>query len=454
MIQAEDLLVAACVAERGSEIAALVDDVVDRFRRGGRLVYAGAGTSGRLGVLDAAECPPTFGTPPKMVQAAIAGGEAAMVRSQEGAEDSTDAARADIGNRKVASRDFVLGIASSGTTPYAVAAVDEAAARGAGTGFLCCTEPPALVRDLVDHLIIVAVGPEVVSGSTRLKAGTATKMVLNTITTAAMIRSGRVYENLMVDLRVQSAKLVERGLRIITTLTDLSRAEARDVLIGAGGWVKTALAMHALRADRALAEHFLGCADGFLAEAIELFREEPRPYYGGYPEVADQDRLEQLIDTLRDAPSELERAEASARAVDAAGYCVRVNTDAWTPAQHVRHLLDFELGAIQPRVNGWFDPNAIFPDWEEPPMVAAEDLGEVLEAFRDARADTLRAIPSASQASLSAKARVGSETISLFQLLRGVAQHDEAHIRRISERVSPALLEADGERAAKRSHRT
>ena len=225
LIQAEDRAVPQAVASQATAIARVVDDVVARFQRGGRLIYVGAGTSGRLGTLDAAECPPTFGVDPSLVCGVIAGGPAALVKSSEGAEDAPEDGAEAIRELRVGPADFVLGIATSGTTPYVHGALVEAVTRGGGTGFLCCSEPPREIADLVDHLILPMVGPEVIAGSTRMKAGTATKLILNTITTGAMIRSGRVYENLMVDVRARSAKLVDRGVRMVVSVTGLSRPE-------------------------------------------------------------------------------------------------------------------------------------------------------------------------------------------------------------------------------------
>ena len=227
MIQAEDRAVPAAVESQAAAIARVIDDVVACFRRGGRLIYVGAGTSGRLGVLDASECPPTFGTDPDLVQGIIAGGHEALVRSSEGAEDDPDAGVAAVREMGVSSRDFVFGIASSGTTPYVRGALAEARERGAALAFLSCSQPPEDVLGLEPTLITPLVGPEVVAGSTRLKAGTATKLVLNAVTTGAMIRSGRVFENLMVDLRARSAKLADRGIRIVSHVCRLEADAAR-----------------------------------------------------------------------------------------------------------------------------------------------------------------------------------------------------------------------------------
>ncbi len=268
LIGSEDALIAEAVHEQRESIAHAADLVVDTFRQGGRLFYVGAGTSGRLGVLDAAEMPPTFGTPPEMVQGIMAGGPAALVRSHEGAEDRTDEAERDIDAAGIGKHDFVLGIATSGTTPYVHAALARARQRGARTGFLLCTEPsPELVRR---HNVVIAplVGPEVVTGSTRMKAGTATKMVLNTITTAAMVRMGKVYGNLMVDLQITARKLRQRAERILAQVLGLSSADAGQLLDAADGQVKTAIVMHRLGLDAATARDRLQAVDGVLARLI------------------------------------------------------------------------------------------------------------------------------------------------------------------------------------------
>ncbi|HKU62815.1 MAG TPA: N-acetylmuramic acid 6-phosphate etherase [Gemmatimonadales bacterium] len=260
LIGAEDAGVPAAVARAREEIARAVDLVEGAFRAGGRLIYVGAGTSGRLGVLDASECPPTFGTPPEMVVGVIAGGYPALVRSVEGAEDDVNAGLGEMDARRVGSNDVVVGIAASGTTPFVRAALSRAQTLGARSVLVTCAEPPALLRETCDVCIVVKVGPEVVTGSTRMKAGTATKLVLNTLTTGAMIRTGKTYGNLMVDLRAWNDKLIDRSQRIVMETTGLPREEARTVLDAAGGRVKTAIVMARRgvsgdEADRLLAEH-------------------------------------------------------------------------------------------------------------------------------------------------------------------------------------------------------
>jgi len=267
-LQAEDgRIVPALVRER-RRLARAVDLVVDSFRRGGRLFYVGAGTSGRLGVLDASECPPTFGVSPSRVQGIIAGGRRALVRSAEGAEDHAAAGAAAVDRRRVGPRDTVCGIAACGLTPFVHGAVRRARRLGAHTLFVTCA--PEVARAIrADVVIRPVVGPEAVTGSTRLKAGTATKLVLNTLTTAAMIRLGKVYGNLMVDLRATNVKLRDRAERIVMAVTDLTRPRARALLRRAGGAAKTAIAMHLLDVDRAEAERRLDRAGGSLRLAVE-----------------------------------------------------------------------------------------------------------------------------------------------------------------------------------------
>ncbi|MEJ2678526.1 MAG: N-acetylmuramic acid 6-phosphate etherase, partial [Gemmatimonadota bacterium] len=265
LINAEDRMVAEAVGEEREEIAHCIDLVVDAFQRGGRLIYVGAGTSGRLGVLDSAEMPPTYGTDPVMVQGVIAGGYDALVRAQEGAEDHPeDGARA-MDAREVGENDFVLGIATSGTTPYVHGALRRARERGARTGFLLCTYPTHEMMEAHDVVIAPLVGPEVITGSTRMKAGTATKMVLNTITTSAMVKMGKVYGNLMVDLQVTCQKLRDRGERILMEMLRLDHPDAADLLDRAEGHVKTARVMGRLGVERDEARRRLDDAGGHVA---------------------------------------------------------------------------------------------------------------------------------------------------------------------------------------------
>jgi N-acetylmuramic acid 6-phosphate etherase len=257
LIGAEDSTVPTAVARAREDIARAVDLIEQAFRAGGRLIYVGAGTSGRLGVLDAAECPPTFGTPPEMVVGVIAGGYPALVKSVEGAEDDVNAAIGEMDSRRVGPDDVVVGIAASGTTPFVRAALSRAQTLGARTLIVTCSEPPKLLRETCDACILVAVGPEVVTGSTRMKAGTATKLVLNSLSTAAMIRLGKTYGNLMVDLRAWNDKLIDRSERIVMETTGLPREEARGVIEAADGRVKTAIVMARRRVSRDEAERLL-----------------------------------------------------------------------------------------------------------------------------------------------------------------------------------------------------
>ena len=257
LIQAEDATVPAVVATARLEIAAAIELVERSFRAGGRLLYVGAGTSGRLGVLDAAECPPTFGSPPEMVVGVIAGGLPALIKSIEGAEDDVNAGIGEMDARRVSPNDVVVGIAASGTTPYVRAALSRAQTLGARTALVSMSEPSRLLRETCDVCIVVPVGPEIVTGSTRMKSGTATKLVLNTLTTGAMIRLGKIYGNLMVDLRAWNDKLVDRSQRILMETTGLGRDESRAVLEASGGSVKTAIVMARRGVDRAEAERLL-----------------------------------------------------------------------------------------------------------------------------------------------------------------------------------------------------
>lgn len=268
LIAAEDRRVSEAVHSQREPIARAMSEAEATFRRGGRLFYVGAGSSGRLGVLDASEMPPTYGTDPEMVQGIIAGGYAALTRSQEGAEDTIENAVKDLDERGVKRGDFVIGIAASGTTPYVRRALEHARSVGATTALVACSPPPAEALAAADILIEAITGPEVVTGSTRMKAGTATKLVLNTITTGAMIRLGKTFGNLMVDLRATNEKLKDRSQRIIMEVCDLEREEARALLERAGGVVKTAIVMHFLGVSRADAERALEKAGGVIRKAI------------------------------------------------------------------------------------------------------------------------------------------------------------------------------------------
>jgi len=269
LINREDATIAVAVAAAKHDICRAIECVENAFRTGGRLIYVGAGTSGRLGVLDATECPPTFLSRPQDVQGVIAGGREALTRSIEGAEDDTAAASAAIDQLTITQRDVVFGIATGGTTPFVHAALARAQQLGAITIFLACV-PKEQVADKADVSIRVLTGPEVLTGSTRMKAGTATKMVLNMITTIAWVRVGKVYENLMVDVNTSAnAKLVDRGTRIIQEVTGLPPAESAAALQSAGGRVKVALAMVLRGVNRTEAERLLNLAEGRLSLLIQ-----------------------------------------------------------------------------------------------------------------------------------------------------------------------------------------
>jgi N-acetylmuramic acid 6-phosphate etherase len=263
----EDATVAAAVRRSAPAIVAFIEAVELRWRKGGRLIYLGAGTSGRLGVLDAAECPPTFQTDPQRIVAIIAGGDTALRTSSEGMEDDKVGAMPEIDKLDIGEHDSVLGIAAGGTTPYVLGALLECKKRGALTGLLTCSPPMAPTG--ADHLILVETGPEAVTGSTRMKAATATKLVLNTISTTLMIRVGKVYENLMVDLRATNNKLLDRAVRIVCEVTGHERVAGANALDKADGSVKVAILMTLTGMVRQDAERTLDHADGSLRAALE-----------------------------------------------------------------------------------------------------------------------------------------------------------------------------------------
>lgn len=262
----EDAMVSGAVRDAADALTNFIEDLETRWLRGGRLIYLGAGTSGRLGVLDAAECPPTFQTDPNRILGIIAGGDAALRRSSEGLEDDAGGAAADLAPLALGEQDTLLGIAAGGTTPFVLGGIAFARSRGALTGLLTCS-PPARPIDL-DHLIIIDTGPEPITGSTRMKAGTATKLALNTITTTLMVRQGKVYENLMVDLRASNAKLKDRALRIVSEATGLDRAGAAEALRAADGSAKVAILMALGGLSRKDAEARLRNHDGRLRAAL------------------------------------------------------------------------------------------------------------------------------------------------------------------------------------------
>lgn len=268
IINDEDKKVPFAVEKEIPYIAQAVELVVQAFRSGGRLLYFGAGTSGRLGIVDAAECPPTFGTPHELVQGFIAGGKEAVFVAQEGAEDKEENGANDIIKANVTSKDVVCGIAASRRTPYVVGAVKKARELGAKTIFIT-TNPRNEFNLEVDIAICPEVGPEVIMGSTRMKSGTAQKLVLNMITTTAMIRIGKVYENMMIDLQMTNQKLVERSKRIVMIITGVSYEVAEKYLKEAKGNVKTALVMIKANVSYEEAVRRLKLANGFVRKAIE-----------------------------------------------------------------------------------------------------------------------------------------------------------------------------------------
>lgn len=267
IINAEDQTVAAAVAKEIPYIARAVQLVVQGLHAGGRLIYVGAGTSGRLGILDASECPPTFGTPPEMIQGLIAGGPAAVFRSQEGAEDIPEHGAEALRAIEVAPPDVVCGITASRRTPFVVGAVAHAREMGCRTLFVTCN-PRENFSLNVDVAICVVVGPEIIMGSTRMKSGTAQKLVLNMLTTATMVRMGKVYKNMMVDLQMSAEKLVERSKRTVMMVTGLNYDAATEALRTAGGHVKTALVMVLGDLPVEEAQRRLARADGFVRQAI------------------------------------------------------------------------------------------------------------------------------------------------------------------------------------------
>jgi N-acetylmuramic acid 6-phosphate etherase len=274
LFNAEDASVATAVMDAKREIAKGIDLIEAAFRSGGRLLYIGAGTSGRLGVLDAAECIPTFSAPPGMVVGIIAGGLPALIKPAEGAEDDVDAGVAAMDGHEVKKNDVVVGIAASGTTPYVRAALGRAQALGAVTIFLTCADAPAVLKETCDVIIAVRTGPEVLTGSTRMKAGTATKLVLNALSTGAMVRIGKTYGNLMVDLTATNLKLVDRSERLVMEVAGVDRPVAKTALASAGGAVKVAILMLRRDLSRSEAEKLLSENGGRL-----------RPLIGDPPQV-------------------------------------------------------------------------------------------------------------------------------------------------------------------------
>ncbi len=268
LINHEDAKCTAAVAEQAEAIAKGIEIIAHRLTHGGRLIYIGAGTSGRLGILDAAECPPTFRSDPLQVVGIIAGGPGAMLKAVEGAEDSPTLAAEELRAIDLCSHDVLVGIATSGRTPYVIGALDYARSQGAYTIGLACNRD-ALLSSRADLSIIPVVGPEVLSGSTRMKAGTATKMVLNMLSTGAMVQMGKTYGNLMVDMSATNTKLAERAKRIVCTLTELNAEKASELLTRCDGEVKTAIVSHRLGLSPDEARATLQAARGHLRRALD-----------------------------------------------------------------------------------------------------------------------------------------------------------------------------------------
>lgn len=279
LMNAEDARVAAAVRDALPQVARAADCIAARLREGGRLIYVGAGTSGRLGVLDAVECGPTFSAPAEQVQGVLAGGAVAMTRSVEGAEDSAEGGAQALRALDLTARDAVVGIAASGGTPFVLGALAHARETGAFTAGISCSAPAPLL-DLAEVGIAVVTGPELIAGSTRLKAGTAQKMVLNMLSTAAMIRLGKVHDNLMVDLRVSNAKLALRARRMVAQLGGVSEERAADLLDQTGQSVKPAVLMARCGLDAETARARLEACDGVLRAALDGWEEGVWPCHG------------------------------------------------------------------------------------------------------------------------------------------------------------------------------
>jgi N-acetylmuramic acid 6-phosphate etherase len=263
----EDAKTISAIAAVKEKLALAIDRTAESLRQGGRLFYIGAGTSGRLGVLDAAECPPTFCTPPEMVQGILAGGDAALVRSSEGMEDIFSDGEAAIADRNIGPHDVVVGIAAGGTTPYVHGALKEGRKRGATTVFIACVPEDQVPLD-VDINLRLLVGPEILAGSTRLKSGTVTKLALNILSTGSMVRLGKVYGNRMIDVAVTNVKLHDRALSILQDLAQLDRPTAEKLLEASGKSVKLALLMHWGKVDAIAGQKLLDENDGDLRRAV------------------------------------------------------------------------------------------------------------------------------------------------------------------------------------------
>jgi len=449
LINAEDRSVPDAVRAEREQIARAIEIAVDCFKRGGRLIYVGAGTSGRLGVLDATECPPTFGVDPEMVQGIIAGGYAALTRSQEGAEDRAEDGATAVDDAKVGPDDFVFGIATSSTTPYVRGALARAAELGARTGFLCCTEPGEEMRQLVDVCVVPLVGPEVIAGSTRMKAGTATKLVLNSLTTGAMIRLGKVYGNLMVDLRAWSEKLVDRAQRIVMAATGCSREEALEVIEAGGGSVKRAIVMKGAGLTSELAELYLAESEGFVRRALELAEavnssEDPSgDPYGCYPAAPPSEEVLEVVRVaLRNLPKRI--AELTSGVPDAR-LRKRPAQDKWCTNEHIEHLIDCDalmarrIEAILAKQGARFadrdDEKENRKVFESGAREAAVDaLLRRLTASRSTLLAPLQALPVQRWSETGAHERYGP--ISVYQIVRQVIWHDYHHFLGIRRLVS------------------
>jgi N-acetylmuramic acid 6-phosphate etherase len=270
LINNEDAKVAGAVQQEIEHIATVVDELVKRFKAGGKLFYVGAGTSGRMGIVDAAECPPTFGTPPDLVQAIIAGGDKAVFRAQEGAEDLQERGAHAIDERGVTSNDLVIGIAASKRTPFVLGALERAKSIGAYTVLLTTNPRESLNFNFLSETVCPVVGPEVLMGSTRMKSALAQKMVLTMITTTAMVRMGKAFENMMVDLQLTNKKLEERAKRIVMIATNCDYDRAQELLTETSGHVKTAIVMQKGSVTKEEAQQVLVQADGFVKQALRL----------------------------------------------------------------------------------------------------------------------------------------------------------------------------------------
>lgn len=448
LINAEDRSVPEAVHAEREHIARALEIAVDCFKRGGRLIYVGAGTSGRLGVLDATECPPTFGSDPEMVQGIIAGGYPALVRSQEGAEDRPEDGAAALDAANVTASDFVFGIATSSTTPYVRGALRRAVELGARTGFLCCTEPGEEMRELVDVCVVPLVGPEVIAGSTRMKAGTATKLVLNMITTGAMIRLGKVYGNLMVDLKTMSSKLVDRSQRIVMAATGCTREEALRALDASGGSAKLAIVMRRSGLSRELAELHIAEADGFVSGALETADaadrdtgdDNPFRHYPAGPPSAES--LELTAAAFRTLP---ERLSALVDAAPERRLSERPAEDRWSVKEQLEHLIDVDRLMAQ-RID------AILT--ETGPVIANRDdeaenrkvfasaarstpIGKMLQRLAEGRAELVARFESATETDLQRQGRHERfGPITVYQIVRHLIWHDHRHYEAIRRLLS------------------